>query len=619
MNAKKLLFLTSAVFLALILSSCTYFESGNQIASQKGVLDLSQLDIENDENIDLNGEWEFYWRKLLVKNDLASEKPDLIVKVPNTWNNYIIDGKNLTGEGYGTYRLHVKTNLPADTLMGLRIYNFSSAYKIYIDDKCISSGGNVSTVSEGETGEYKPKAIVFNLPAGEFDIIIQISNFHYARGGFWYKITLGGAENIIDLNNLLFGKEIAVEGIFVVLFLFYLTIYILRRELKYSLYFSLLCLDAIIAVDMVGQFILFRLFPDISLDIVILIWYSSTTWLLLFLISYMHELFKSRFSAVILRIYLPGAVISQLVYLFTPTAFYTRYAVPLNIYEIIGTLSVVIIVGIGIKMGHRDGWLNIISAIIVSITYIHDNLYWTNMINSSYGELFYTGLFLVLFLHMVIQAQRIKHMDETRSAAELSFLQAQIKPHFLYNTLNTIISISRYDMDKTREHLFSFSNYLRRSFDFKDLSQYASLKNELELAKAYVEIEKARFEERINVNFDIPEDVDKFNYQVPRLVLQPIIENAIIHGILPEKGNGKIDVSVIKTGRKLVFVVKDNGVGMDLADVSIRAKIKHERGIGLSNIDSRLKMLYGRGLNINSAVNSGTEIMWYVQLSKKER
>lgn len=619
MRDHKLVFIGFAIFSMLLFGSCSYFEPQNGISARYGILDMTQWEVEDGKNIDLNGEWEFYWKKLLGNTDLSSEKPDLWAQVPSTWSSYKLGGKNLPGEGYGTYRLHVKTDLPANTLMGLRIYSFSSAYKLYINDKCISTAGNVATAPQKEKGSYKPKAVVFSLPAGDFDIIVQVSNYHYARGGFWYKMTLGSAEGIIDLNGLLFGKEVAVGGILVILFLFYLTVYILRRELKYSLYFALVCLDAILAMDMLGQGILLRFIPNISLKAVITLWYSSTTWLLVFLILYIHELFKSKFSSVILKVYLSGAVISQLAYLFTPTTFFTRYAMLGNTYETIGTLSVVVMIAIGIKKGQRDGWLNIVGAVTVSITYIHDNLYWMNMINSSFGELFYAGLFLVLFIQMVIQAQRIKNIDEKRSAAELSFLQAQIKPHFLYNTLNTIISISRYDIEKTREHLYSFSSYLRRSFDFKDLSQYASLKNELELAKAYVEIEKARFEERINVNFHIPEDMDKFNYQVPRLVLQPIIENAIIHGVLPKKGNGEIDVSIVREGRGLIFKVKDDGVGMDLTGNNIANKMKTERGVGLSNVDMRLKKLYGRGLHIDSALNSGTEITWHIQLNKMER
>ena len=148
--------------------------------------------------------------------------------------------------------------------------------------------------------------------------------------------------------------------------------------------------------------------------------------------------------------------------------------------------------------------MNVISMIIALAAYTHDILFWTNLIRNDFGEMFYLGLFLFIFIQMVIQAQRIKLFHDNEIAAELSFLQAQIKPHFLYNTLNTFVSISYFDMDKARSLLTDLSHYLRRSFDFKDLSQFVPLKNEIELAKAYVEIEKARFEERLEVTWYIP-------------------------------------------------------------------------------------------------------------------
>jgi sensor histidine kinase YesM len=155
---------------------------------------------------------------------------------------------------------------------------------------------------------------------------------------------------------------------------------------------------------------------------------------------------------------------------------------------------------------------------------------------------------------------QLKESVERARASELKFLQAQIKPHFLYNALNTFISISLYDMDKARTLLTEFSSYLRRSFDFRDLSQLVTLKNEVELARAYLEIEKARFEERIEAVFDLPDDLDA---NVPILVLQPIVENAVVHGILPKNEGGRIEICIREEDSALYFRVKDNGVGMN--------------------------------------------------------
>jgi sensor histidine kinase YesM len=302
----------------------------------------------------------------------------------------------------------------------------------------------------------------------------------------------------------------------------------------------------------------------------------------------------------------------QLLVLFTPIRFYTRFGYIINIIEIAGVVGTLIIVMIGIKCGHKYGWLNLVSSGIVLIAYIHDVLYWTNVTTSKYGEMIYVGVFLFILIQMIIQAKKINEFYDNKIAAELSFLQAQIKPHFLYNAINTFIAISHYDVDQSRRLLIDFSKYLRKSFDFKDLSQKTSLKNEMELVEAYVEIEKVRFEERLIVHFDICEDLE---VQVPILVLQPIIENAINHGVLHRQEGGQVDIIIKKKERLLIFTVKDNGVGMEISkDKNIGNK--DINGIGLYNIDMRLKKLYKKGLTIHSIIGIGTEITWFIPIEK---
>jgi hypothetical protein len=599
----------------IFLSGCSLEASPDTPKASRGVMDMTRWDLNKDQTIQMDGQWEFYWSKFVNDREFPEETPDMYIKVPSTWNEYSLDGKSLAGEGYATYRLHVKTGIPAETMLGLRLYPLSSAYRLFINERLVASNGNVSRNALEEVGEYRPQAVFFKAPAQEFDIIIQVSNFQYARGGFWYSMSMGSAEGILALHDKIMGKEIFLLGALLMISLFYLATFIMIRELKYSFYFACLCITMAIALDMMGQYILLRFLPSLSLKSVIFIWYTSTTWVVFFLILFVHELFKSKFSGFVMKLYLWICIVDQLLYTFTASIFYTRYAHISNYIEITGVLCTIIIVGIGIKKGKKDAWLNIISMVIVLISYVHDILYWTNMIQSSFGEIQYIGLFLFIFLQMVIQAKRIRMFYDHKTAAELSFLQAQIKPHFLYNALNTFVAISRYDMDQARELLINFSNYLRRSFDFKDLSQTVSLRNEIELTRAYVEIEKARFEERLEVSFEGGDDLE---VKVPILMLQPIVENAVLHGVLPKQEGGHIAVIIKKEGRLLILSVKDNGVGMELRKKRSVLRLEFGKGVGLSNIDSRLRKLYGKGLQINSSPGMGTEVKWCIPINRWE-
>ncbi|HQL35492.1 MAG TPA: histidine kinase [Bacillota bacterium] len=609
---KNKLFLANILVIIILLSGCSADISSGDSGIDSGILDLTAWDFDSGNNIKLDGEWEFYWSKLLTYEEIKNEKPDLYAEVPNAWNTYTLNGAALPGAGYATYRLHVRTSLPKGTLMGLRSYAFSSAYKLFINDKLIASNGRVAVTAEEESGEYRPQAVIFEIPAEEFDIIIQVSNFHYARGGFWYSMYLGSDRNILNLNDIIMGKEIFLIGALLIIALFYFAVFILRKELRYTLYFSLFCFTAAIAIDMVGQYLIPRAIPGMDLSTVILIWYSSGVWIMFLLILYVHELFTSRISTIIKNIFLGYAVIFQVLYILTNPVFYSRTGYVCNMIEIVGYLCTVVITAIGMRNGNKSGWMNVISMVIAFAAYTHDILYWTNLIRNDFGEVFYLGLFLFIFIQMVIQAQRIKLFHDNEIAAELSFLQAQIKPHFLYNTLNTFVSMSYFDMDKARSLLTDLSHYLRRSFDFKDLSQFVPLKNEIELAKAYVEIEKARFEERLEVVFDVPEDLE---VNVPRLMLQPLIENAIIHGILPKPEGGKIDILVKQEAKQLVFQVKDNGIGMDTKKLLNTLRQEKRNSVGIANIDSRLKKLYGKGLEFKSSLGAGTEVAWNIPLN----
>ncbi len=605
-NVLLFLFLMFTILMVV----CSFRSSGHTPTAKKGILDLSEWEFREHNVIRMDGEWEFYWMKFLVYRDLEQQKSIGYLKVPKTWNNTKIEGEKISGKGYATYRLHVIAGKNTNQQLGFRIYPFSSAYRLYVNEKLIAANGMAAKSAQEETGEYRVNTVFFWPPAQEFDIIIQVSNFEYAKGGFWYSISMGTQTQIMRLHDLIMGKEVFLAGTLSIISLFYIAMFIMMKELKYSIIFSILCFFMILSMDMVGQYLLVRIFPQLRLSHVIFIWYSALTWSNFFLVLFMHELYPSGLSAVCIRVGFFMAAICQLIFIFVKPLAYTRFADISNLMGIAGVTATISMIGVGIRKGYKEGWLNLLSILIVLIMYIHDVLYWQNKIESDFGEIIYAGIFLFVFIQMIIQARRIKEYQDQKSAAELSFLQAQIKPHFLYNAMNTFISISRYDMEQARDLLTDFSQYLRKSFDFKGLSHTSTLSEEIELAKAYVSVEKARFEERLEVIFDICEDPMA---QVPLLMLQPVIENAINHGVLPKPEGGSIVVSVQKVDKRLLFRVKDNGIGLKAGRDLL--KYKSGSGIGLYNINMRLKRLYGERLFIKSSPVNGTEVFWYIPLS----
>lgn len=203
----------------------------------------------------------------------------------------------------------------------------------------------------------------------------------------------------------------------------------------------------------------------------------------------------------------------------------------------------------------------------------------------------------------LMEISKVEQMKEAANKAEIKALQTQINPHFLFNALNTITSFIRINPDIARNLIINLATFLRYNLEFSDTT--IDIKKELEQVKAYVEIEKARFGDKLNVIYDIDEDV---NIKIPSLIIQPLVENAIIHGIRANGGHGTVKISVKNKANKIYISVENDGVTID---EDIIKKVKNgnmpENKIGLYNVHLRMKLMYGKGLSIKR-LNPGTKI-----------
>jgi len=193
--------------------------------------------------------------------------------------------------------------------------------------------------------------------------------------------------------------------------------------------------------------------------------------------------------------------------------------------------------------------------------------------------------------------------------AEIRALQAQINPHFLFNALNTIISFIRINPNHARELIINLSTYLRYNLDAGE--KPVDIYRELEQVKAYVDIEKARFGEKLNVVYNIDDNLD---VKIPSLIIQPIVENSIKHGILEGSGCGTVSIKIKKTeGNNISISIEDDGFGISKDIIAKVYENKMEKNkIGISNVHNRLKCIYGTGLEIER-LKIGTRIHFNVR------
>lgn len=226
----------------------------------------------------------------------------------------------------------------------------------------------------------------------------------------------------------------------------------------------------------------------------------------------------------------------------------------------------------------------------------------------SFGEILMTSVANNLFLfwlvvgagHAIVNARRVQERDEQLARAELQHLKAQLHPHFLFNALNTVSSLVRTDPETATQMIARLSTLLRHALQ-RERAQEVSLLEELTILAAYVDIEQLRFEDRLSVSWQI--DPSALGAQVPHLLLQPLVENAIRHGIAPRSEPGNVSISASRQNGSLHISVLDDGVGQS-------AMQSPASGVGLTNTRDRLRQLYGaaQSLSISAVVPHGTRV-----------
>lgn len=224
-----------------------------------------------------------------------------------------------------------------------------------------------------------------------------------------------------------------------------------------------------------------------------------------------------------------------------------------------------------------------------------------------------TGLFINILKDIrnerivVEQEKEIERLKTNIAKAELKALQAQINPHFLFNTLNAISILVRKDPQEARRVIFKLSHYLRYNLELK--VGLIDLKQEIEQTKTYLEIEQVRFKDKLEIIYDIDEDI---NVKIPSLIIQPIVENAIVHGILKSKEKGKLIISIKKYKQNTHICIENKGIPIEERIIEeINNGQVEENKIGLYNVHCRLKYQYGQGLNI-TRLDDGTKVEFKV-------
>lgn len=582
-DVKKILF-SVLIILGMSLFSFLVFRyysmPGTRI-SHDGRMDLSGYQFEQQGVLSLNGEWSFQW-----KEESAARK----------FPRY----------GYAVYLLKIKG---LKGTYSLALNPCSTAYRFYMNGELAAASGEMGNHKSEAVPSYQENHVLLRADGGETDLTCVVSNYSHIRGGIWFPVLLGTEQQIRELNQEIELMRIFVVGSISIVLIFSGAAFILGTRDKPLIMMIFLSAGSIISTLFYQNYTILNRIR--SFHVTMIMEYSMITLLPVLILAFVSEVIHGRLNRIektIVKI----SVLLFWVTVITPVSFFTQLLTGFVIWDIFILLYMLVSI---MKSGFPYRLPLFTGMMMMGILGIADYLYQTSWLNLK-CSIFPFGFFILIVTDSIIINLYYQDMlrenqknYETAKAMELSFLNSQIKPHFLYNTLGAIANVCEKDGEKGSELILDLASVLRNKLEFSDFQRMVTLQQEMDFIWKYVHIVQARYGDKIRLEtkISVPPDV-----QVPVLVLEPLVENAILHGIAQKKEGGTVCIEVREKGRKIYAEVKDNGVGM--TKEKCRAVLQDaSSGVGLSNINWRLTRMFGQGLQIYSEEGEGTTVLFCME------
>ncbi len=363
--------------------------------AENGILNLRDWDFEpsNDSiegNINLDGEWEFYWNEFPEGENLVlPENKKEFLEVPNSWKGAVVKVGNEStgivsdkrrGVGYATYKL--KILLSKELPLSIRLSDQGTAYTLYVNNKEIIESGKIGKTREESSPNREIEYINVTPEKGELNLLLSISNFHYSSGGFWLSIILGSTKNIHTLNLYNVSLDLFITGILFIMGIYHLFLYFLRKDDRSPFYFGLFCLLLSLRSVLTGERIFLTYFPNVDFDSCLKLEYLTFYLSSPLFSEFIYSLYPLEMNQILRRanvfIFM---ILSLIVVLFPPLYFTTTLLTAQTI--ILVSIFYIIFILLKAHFNKKDGASVFLSGFIIfSIVMINDILHSNYIINT---------------------------------------------------------------------------------------------------------------------------------------------------------------------------------------------------------------------------------------------
>jgi len=412
-----------------------------------GVLDLSGWEFETDGYVKLDGEWEFYWNRLLTPTDLNYGSYPMktgTIQVPSVWNRQTIGETSIEEKGFATYRLYIQFN-NRNNLYSLKTGNIETAHKMWINNQLIVQNGIVAENKENATPKVKPSHIYFQTDSSIVEIVLQVSNFNNSKGGITDSIYFGLPDQITQIIHFFRAYFFFLLGVFFIMTAYHLGLYILARDDISPLLFGLVCFLTAVNLLSMSEINITHFIPSLSWEFIIKINFITSIFRLSVFVLYIQQIFQEEIKSLFAKSLLALSVVLSLFVVFTGPNIFTYLTIP---FQISGTVIVVyLLIGmIRAAMRKKQAAIySIIGTVILLITIVNDVLLSNYFINSIY--LIPAGIFIFIFFQSFILSIRfsqsfISAQKMSKSLVTLDKIKNRLlesAPHQLFIPLRILV------------------------------------------------------------------------------------------------------------------------------------------------------------------------------------
>lgn len=429
----------------LVALLCMAFRSYDAWAAEKaphalhGVLDATDWSAERDGIIPLEGEWEFYWNRLLEPNDIHEPSSLLnpaYVKVPEEWHSYAMDAQSLPDYGYATYRLRVKLD-PEEVHKHKAIYisGIGTAYRLWIDGSFAASNGTVGTSRESMIPQNFAKIVTFTPDKQEIELVLQVSNFVQRKGGLWSTIRLGSEEQIGYARDKNVTVDASLAATLAIMGFYHLAIFLLRRQDKSPLFLGTLCLVIAIRTLFVGETLAIRLFPDIGWEWGTKLEYLGVLLGIALVVALVYAQYPGEMNRKMRSISVWISVSCAAWVLVTSAGLYTRMMLAFQLWILLCFCYVAFVYILALRRRKEAAGFNMTALLLFIATAVNDTLYYNHAVTTR--DLFPLGLVGALFMQSFVLSRTFSRsfQQEEKLSAELAAINETLEQKIIERTV----------------------------------------------------------------------------------------------------------------------------------------------------------------------------------------